>query len=146
VGSASLCICQLIRAHRDIAAVHCTYPLPQSALDVRTLPDVSFLGLEHCRVSTLSFALLSNIFTLLKTRWSRRYGYLRNETGVHRVQRVPTTETQGRVHTSTAVVVVLPEPTKQEVNLHGDLLPSLSRFSRLSGVHVTCSSFLQPNT
>lgn len=43
------------------------------------------------------------------------FGFLRHETGVHRVQRVPTTETQGRVHTSTAVVVILPEPTKHEL-------------------------------
>eukprot|EP00041_Stephanoeca_diplocostata_P010173 m.161751 g.161751 ORF g.161751 m.161751 type:complete len:445 (-) comp18053_c0_seq1:119-1453(-) len=43
------------------------------------------------------------------------YGFLRHETGVHRVQRVPVTETQGRVHTSTAVVAVLPEPTKQDL-------------------------------
>lgn len=36
------------------------------------------------------------------------------ESGVHRVQRVPTTESKGRVHTSTAVVTVLPEPSKAE--------------------------------
>ena len=40
------------------------------------------------------------------------YGVFRNESGVHRVQRVPATESKGRVHTSTAVVLVLPEPTK----------------------------------
>jgi peptide chain release factor 1 len=39
----------------------------------------------------------------------RVYGRLRFESGVHRVQRVPQTETQGRIHTSTAAVVVLPE-------------------------------------
>ena len=37
------------------------------------------------------------------------YGALKEESGVHRVQRVPTTESLGRVHTSTAVVIVLPE-------------------------------------
>ena len=37
------------------------------------------------------------------------YSYLKYESGVHRVQRVPETETQGRVHTSTATVAVLPE-------------------------------------
>lgn len=36
----------------------------------------------------------------------------RFESGVHRVQRVPTTETKGRVHTSTASVVIMPEPTE----------------------------------
>ena len=37
------------------------------------------------------------------------YGVLKYESGVHRVQRVPQTETQGRVHTSAASVAVLPE-------------------------------------
>ena len=37
------------------------------------------------------------------------YSYLKYESGVHRVQRVPDTETQGRVHTSAATVAVLPE-------------------------------------
>ena len=36
------------------------------------------------------------------------YGLLRHESGVHRVQRVPATETQGRIHTSAATVAVLP--------------------------------------
>ena len=37
------------------------------------------------------------------------YGMMKYESGVHRVQRVPATETQGRVHTSAATVAVLPE-------------------------------------
>lgn len=37
------------------------------------------------------------------------YEQLKNENGVHRVQRVPATETQGRVHTSAASVVVMPQ-------------------------------------
>ena len=45
------------------------------------------------------------------------YGKLKYESGVHRVQRVPTTETQGRVHTSAASVVVLPEMDDVEVDL-----------------------------
>ena len=40
------------------------------------------------------------------------YGILKYESGVHRVQRVPETETQGRVHTSAASVAVLPEAEK----------------------------------
>ena len=40
------------------------------------------------------------------------YSYLKYESGVHRVQRVPDTETQGRVHTSAATVAVLPEAEK----------------------------------
>lgn len=42
---------------------------------------------------------------------------LRHEGGVHRVQRIPTTEKHGRIHTSTASVVVLPQPTDIEINL-----------------------------
>lgn len=45
------------------------------------------------------------------------YGKLKYESGVHRVQRVPATETQGRVHTSAASVVVLPEMDDVEVDL-----------------------------
>lgn len=45
------------------------------------------------------------------------YGLLKYESGVHRVQRVPATETQGRVHTSAAAVVVLPEAEEFDVEL-----------------------------
>lgn len=45
------------------------------------------------------------------------YGQLKYESGVHRVQRVPQTETQGRVHTSAASVVVLPEADEVDVEL-----------------------------
>lgn len=44
------------------------------------------------------------------------YGQLKHESGVHRVQRVPTTEASGRIHTSTATVAVLPEA--EEVDIH----------------------------
>jgi peptide chain release factor 1 len=44
------------------------------------------------------------------------YGLLKHESGVHRVQRVPTTEASGRIHTSTATVAVLPEA--EEVDVH----------------------------
>ena len=43
---------------------------------------------------------------------------LKNESGVHRVQRVPTTEKRGRIHTSTATVVVLPEVKETDVNIN----------------------------
>ena len=45
------------------------------------------------------------------------YGRLKNESGVHRVQRVPVTETQGRVHTSAASVVILPEAEEVDVEI-----------------------------
>ncbi len=46
------------------------------------------------------------------------YGKMKYESGVHRVQRVPFTETQGRVHTSAASVVALPEAEDVEINLN----------------------------
>jgi len=43
---------------------------------------------------------------------------LKNETGVHRVQRIPTTEKHGRIHTSTATITVLPEVSQTEININ----------------------------
>ncbi len=48
------------------------------------------------------------------------YGILKYESGVHRVQRVPQTETQGRVHTSAATVAVLPEADEVDVELRSE--------------------------
>ena len=45
------------------------------------------------------------------------YSYLKYESGVHRVQRIPKTETQGRVHTSAATVAVLPEAEEVDVQI-----------------------------
>ncbi len=54
---------------------------------------------------------------ILMIRGERVYSYLKHESGVHRVQRVPKTETQGRVHTSTVTVAVLPEAEDVELNI-----------------------------
>ena len=45
------------------------------------------------------------------------YSYLKYESGVHRVQRIPKTETQGRVHTSAATVAVLPEAEEVDIEI-----------------------------
>src|SRR5690606_2501333 len=50
------------------------------------------------------------------------YGELRYESGVHRVQRVPATESQGRIHTSAATVAVLPEAEEVDVQLNDNEL------------------------
>ena len=50
------------------------------------------------------------------------YSRLKHESGVHRVQRVPTTESSGRIHTSTATVAVLPEVDEVEVEINQDEL------------------------
>ncbi len=65
------------------------------------------------------------------------YSKLKFESGVHRVQRVPETESQGRVHTSTATVAVLPEVEDVEVNIdEKDLKVDTLRSSGAGGQHV----------
>ena len=46
------------------------------------------------------------------------YSFLKYESGVHRVQRVPETESQGRVHTSAATVAVLPEAEEVDIKIN----------------------------
>ena len=65
------------------------------------------------------------------------YGLLKFESGVHRVQRVPQTETQGRVHTSAASVAVLPEADEVDIQLNmGDVRKDTYRASGAGGQHV----------
>jgi peptide chain release factor 1 len=54
---------------------------------------------------------------IFKVSGERPYGQLKFEGGVHRVQRVPVTESQGRIHTSTATVAVLPEASEQDLEI-----------------------------
>ncbi|MFA5324798.1 MAG: peptide chain release factor 1 [Bacteroidales bacterium] len=59
---------------------------------------------------------------ICKVSGDKVYGTLKYESGVHRVQRVPQTETQGRVHTSAASIVVLPEADEFDIELNlGDI-------------------------
>lgn len=65
------------------------------------------------------------------------YGILKQESGVHRVQRVPATETSGRVHTSTATVAVLPEAEDVDVQINeSDLRIDVYRSGGAGGQHV----------
>ena len=65
------------------------------------------------------------------------YDELQNEGGVHRVQRIPSTEKQGRVHTSTATVAVLLKPKKTEANISpADLEISTFKSSGPGGQYV----------
>jgi peptide chain release factor 1 len=54
---------------------------------------------------------------IVAVRGAEAYGLLRRESGVHRVQRVPATETQGRIHTSAATVAVLPEAEDVDIKI-----------------------------
>ncbi|MBF9264920.1 peptide chain release factor 1, partial [Paracidovorax cattleyae] len=66
------------------------------------------------------------------------YGALRFESGGHRVQRVPATETQGRIHTSACTVAVMPEPDEQQaITLNpADLRIDTFRASGAGGQHI----------
>lgn len=65
------------------------------------------------------------------------YSRLKHESGVHRVQRVPTTEASGRIHTSTATVAVLPEADEVELNIRPeDIKMDFYRASGAGGQNV----------
>ncbi|QEY33912.1 peptide chain release factor 1 [Caproiciproducens galactitolivorans] len=69
------------------------------------------------------------------------YSRLKYESGVHRVQRVPETETQGRVHTSTSTVAVLPEAEEVEIEINPkDLQIDTYRSSGAGGQHINKTS------
>lgn len=69
------------------------------------------------------------------------YSRLKFESGVHRVQRVPETETQGRIHTSTVTVAVMPEAEEVEFELDpGDLRIDTFRSSGAGGQHINKTS------
>ena len=65
------------------------------------------------------------------------YGHLKFESGAHRVQRVPKTEAQGRVHTSAATVAILPKLEMEDINIRKeDLRTDTFRSSGAGGQHV----------
>ena len=65
------------------------------------------------------------------------YSRLKFESGVHRVQRVPETESQGRIHTSTATVAVLPEAQEVDIEINpADLQIDTFRSSGAGGQHI----------
>ena len=69
------------------------------------------------------------------------YSRLKFESGVHRVQRVPETETQGRIHTSTVTVAVMPEAEEVELEINPkDLRIDTFRSSGAGGQHINKTS------
>ena len=74
---------------------------------------------------------------IVSMQGSGAFGMLKYESGVHRVQRVPKTETSGRVHTSAATIAVLPEAEDVDIEVNeGDLKIDTYRASGAGGQHV----------
>jgi peptide chain release factor 1 len=74
---------------------------------------------------------------ILKISGDEVFRHLKYESGVHRVQRVPSTETQGRIHTSTITVAVLPEAEEIDVDMNpNDLRIEVCRSGGAGGQHV----------
>ncbi len=92
----------------------------------------------HCSVESVSPTDLGGYREIIMhITGDRVYGHLKFEAGVHRVQRVPATETAGRVHTSTATVAVLPEAQEVDVVINpADLRIDVFRSSGAGGQHV----------
>ncbi len=78
---------------------------------------------------------------IFEIRGKGAYSKLKYESGVHRVQRVPATEAQGRIHTSTATVVVLAEVDEVEINIpESDIEIEVYRSSGAGGQNVQKNS------
>lgn len=74
---------------------------------------------------------------VLEVKGDSPYSQLKFESGVHRVQRIPTTESQGRVHTSTVTVAVLPEAEETDIQINpADLRVDIYRASGHGGQSV----------
>ena len=74
-----------------------------------------------CEVNTVSEGTAGGVKEIvMSVTGNGVYGIMKYESGVHRVQRVPQTETQGRIHTSAASVVVLPEADEVDVEIRNE--------------------------
>ena len=80
---------------------------------------------------------IKEVIVLMTANGGKVYSQLKYESGVHRVQRVPATETQGRIHTSAATVVVLPEVEEVDIRIEDkDLEIKVSRSGGPGGQSV----------
>jgi peptide chain release factor 1 len=93
--------------------------------------------LEILSQSDASAGGLKEVIALISSNGGKVYSALKYESGVHRVQRVPATETQGRIHTSAATVVVLPEVEEVDIKIEEkDLEIKVSRSGGPGGQSV----------
>jgi len=81
--------------------------------------EINRLKLDRISSNTVNVGGATQGFKeiIVSVKGDKAYSLLRFEAGVHRVQRVPVTESQGRIHTSAATVAVLPEPDEVELNI-----------------------------
>lgn len=96
----------------------------------------------HCEIVSLNETELGGVKELiLLVEGNGVYSKLKFESGVHRVQRVPETETQGRIHTSTVTVAVMPEAEEVELSIDPkDLRIDTFRASGAGGQHINKTS------
>ncbi|OGK08639.1 hypothetical protein A2767_00735 [Candidatus Roizmanbacteria bacterium RIFCSPHIGHO2_01_FULL_35_10] len=86
--------------------------------------DEAKLWMKELLLSYIRFAqrkLFKTVYieeSTLKISGENAFAYYKNETGVHRVQRIPATERKGRLHTSTAVIVVLPQIIQTDTRIN----------------------------
>jgi peptide chain release factor 1 len=101
--------------------------------------------LRYCEMHNLKTELMSESANdtggykevVFKVSGDAPYAQLKFESGVHRVQRVPATESQGRIHTSTVTVAVLPEAEETDIEINpGDLRIDIFRASGHGGQSV----------
>src|SRR5215204_4930628 len=95
------------------------------------------LGFKHRTLSSSPAEVGGYKEVAVEISGDRAYSVFKHEGGTHRVQRVPNTESQGRIHTSTATVAVLPEAEDVEVQINaGDLEVDVYRSSGPGGQSV----------
>ncbi len=107
--------------------------------------DLMRMYLRYCELHHLKTEIISHSPSevggvkelILLVRGGSAYGRLKYESGVHRVQRIPATESSGRIHTSTVTVAVLPEAEETDVQINpADLRIDVYRSSGHGGQSV----------
>jgi peptide chain release factor 1 len=107
--------------------------------------EIYRMYLRYCELHQLRTELISESMNdtggykevIFSVKGDAPYSKLKFESGVHRVQRVPSTESQGRIHTSTITVAVLPEATETDIEINpGDLRIDIYRASGHGGQSV----------
>ena len=108
---------------QNLFSAYCAYAQSQSwKIDIISISEGNLGGYKEVIANISGFMV---------------YSTLKYESGVHRVQRVPKTESQGRIHTSTVTVVVLPEADPVHVQVNpSDLRVDVCRSSGAGGQHV----------